>query len=246
VASNQSIAGPLVALNTIVADSLDYIATELEKVTKGDTKKLNAAVQKVLQQIIKDHGRIIFNGDGYSDAWHKEAAKRGLANNRTSPEALPAIAGKEVIETFSKYKVLSKRELLSRLDIYLEQYCKAVNIEALLAIEIARTMILPAAFRYQSELASTAAAIASLGKTPDTRTLDATSALVSELETALADLEAKATGHHAKSLQAEAEYYCGTVLPAMLAVRKAVDALEGIVADDLWPLPTYQEMLFIR
>ena len=117
----------------------------MEKATKGDTKKLNAAVQKVLQQVIKENGDVIFNGNNYAEEWHQEAARRGLPNLKTSVEALPIIGSKEVVALMEKYKVLSKRETHSRMDIYVEQYCKAVNVEANLMIEMAKTKIYPAA-----------------------------------------------------------------------------------------------------
>jgi len=248
VASNQSISGPLVALNTIVAESLDYVATTLEKETGGDPSKLNAALQKVLQSIATEHFAVIFNGDGYSDAWHQEAEKRGLPNLKTSVDALPALLRPEVIEVFEKYNVLSKREVESRYHIYLEQYCKAVNVESLLAIEIAKTVIFPAAIRYQSELAVTCANLKAVGYTFDTDTLDTVTGLVKKLQDSVADLEKLAADahHHSADVLEEAKHYCHKVLPQMLVVRKAVDELEGIVADDLWPLPTYQEMLFIK
>ena len=243
--SAQSIAGPLVALNTIIAESLDYAATELEAATKGDPKKLNAAVQKLVQGIIKEHGRVIFNGDGYSEAWHKEAEKRGLPNNKTTPDALPAITDAEVTKIFAKYKVLSKREMASREEIYFEQYVGTVRVEAILTERIAKTRIFPAAIRYQNELAQTCANLKANGYEFDTNTLDKMTALVKELQDAIEALE-KAREHEAKGVKAEARYMCDTVLPAMLAVRVAADKLELMVPDDLWPLPTYQEMLFIK
>ncbi len=247
VGSSQSIAGPLVILNTIMSESLDYMATELEKATKGDAKKLNGAVQKLLQEVIKKHKAVIFNGDNYSDAWHKEAAKRGLPNLRNTVDALAAVSGnKDYADLFEKYSVLSKRELSARNDIYAERYCKDVNTEALLCLEIARTTILPAAYRYQGELASTAAAIKACGKKSDMSSLDHVTGLVGGLEAALIELD-KAIHHHASGgLLDHAKHYRDEVVPAMLAVRKVADALEAVVADDLWPLPTYQEMLFIR
>lgn len=246
VASNQSIAGPLVALNTIVAESLDYLATELERATGGDASKLNAAVQKLLQQVIQEHGAIIFNGNNYSEEWHQEAERRGLPNLKTSVDALPAIGSASSVALFEKYNVLTKRELDSRVDIYLEQYCKAVNVEGRLMVEMAKTMIFPAAIRYQGELASTCANLKAVGYTFDTDTLDNVTALVKALQTSIADLE-KAMDHHgAGSLLAEAAHFCHDVIPAMQEVRKVADELESNVADDLWPLPTYQEMLFIK
>lgn len=246
VASSQSIAGPLVALNTIVAESLDYLATELEKATGGDASKLNAAVQKLLQKIMTDHGAVIFNGNGYSEEWHQEAEKRGLPNLKTSVDAIPAIGAESVIALFEKYHVLSKREVESRVDIYLEQYCKAVNVEARLMIEIAKTMIFPAAIRYQGELAATCANLKAVGYTFDTNTLDKVTAMVKALQDGIVALEAKMDHLGGSSLLDEAKHFCHDILPAMLDLRKAADDLEANVADDLWPLPTYQEMLFIK
>jgi len=246
VASNQSIGGPLVALNTIVADSLDFVATELEKATAGDPSKLNSAIQKVLQQIYTDHAAIIFNGDGYSEAWHKEAEKRGLPNFKTSIDALPALGTESIIKVFEKYGVLSKREVESRLEIYLEQYCKAVNVEGRLTIEIAKTSIFPAAVRYQKELADTLVSLKALGHAVDHPTLKHLVDLSVALQTTVADLEKAMSHEGGANLLDHAKHFCHHVLPAMLAVRKVADEMETVVADDLWPLPTYQEMLFIR
>lgn len=245
VGSSQSIGGPLVALNTIVAESLDYIATELEKATGGDAAKLPAAVQKILQDIMTKHGAVVFNGDGYSQAWHNEAESRGLLNLKTTVDALPQITTPEVIALFEKYNVLSARETASRQDIYLEQYVKTVLTEAKLTIEIARTMIFPAAVRYQNELASTCTNLKQLNYTFDTDTLDTMTKLVKGLQDSAAALES-ALSHHSGGLLDEAKQMCAQVLPAMLKVREFADKLEGLVADDLWPLPTYQEMLFIK
>lgn len=247
VGSNQSIAGPLVAMNTIVAESLDYCATKLEEATGGDPSKLNAALTKLMTDIMNQHGSIIFNGDGYSDEWHQEAEKRGLLNLKTTAAALPFLEKPEVKELFTKYSVLSERELESRLEIYLEQYCKSVAVETNLTIEMARTMIFPAAIRYQNELASTCANLQTLGYEFDKDTLDKMTSLVKSLQdsiSSLVSLAAKAEGiecWHKKS-----DCFCEEVLPAMNEVRKYADELEDYVADDLWPLPTYQEMLFIR
>ncbi|MDX1945117.1 MAG: glutamine synthetase III [Pirellulaceae bacterium] len=245
VGSSQSIGGPLVALNTIVAESLDYCATEIEKATGGDSSKLNVAVQKLLQDIITKHGAVIFNGDGYSQAWHEEAEKRGLLNLRTTVDALPQITGAEVVALFDKYGVLTPRETASRQDIYLEQYIKSVGTEAKLVIEIARTLLFPAAVRYQNQLATTCTNLKVLGYTFDTDTLDEITKLVKGLQDSTNALE-KALAHHGGGLLDEAKHFCHAVCPAMLKVREFADKLEGFVADDLWPLPTYQEMLFIK
>jgi glutamine synthetase len=245
VGSSQSIAGPLVAMNTIVAESLDYMATELEKATGGDPTKLPAAVQNLLKQVIDKHGAVIFNGDGYSEAWHREAERRGLPNLKTTVDALPVLKDPEVIAVFEKYAVLSRREVESRHDIYFEQYVKSVSVESKLVVEIAKTKLFPAAIRYQNELATTCANLKAVGYKFDTDTLDKMTALVKALQDNIAALE-KTMIHHGGGLIEEATHYVKEVVPAIAAVRNAADELEGMVADDLWPLPTYQEMLFIK
>ena len=247
VGSSQSIAGPLVILNTVVSESLDYMATELEKATKGDPKKLNAAVQKLLQSVIKAHKAVIYNGDNYSESWHKEAAKRGLPNHRNTVDALAAVSGnKTYAALFEKYRVLSKRELASRNEIYAERYCKDVNTEALLCVSMARSQILPAAYRYQGELASTAGAMKAIGVSAHRGSLEQITKLTNSLESAIDGL-AHAIDHKAQGNTLDhARHYRDAVVPAMMEVRKYADQIEGIIADDLWPLPTYQEMLFIR
>jgi glutamine synthetase len=246
VGANQSIAGPLVAMNTIVAESLDYCATKLEKDTGGKPEKLNKALQALLTEIIKEHGAIIFNGDGYSEAWHEEAEKRGLLNLKTTPDALPQLVKPEIKKLFQKYGVLSARELESRYEIYLEQYIKTVSTEARLTYEIAQTMIFPAAIRYQNELASTCANLKLVGYAFDTNTLDRITGLVKSLQDSCAELDAALSHPHPEDKLKAAKHCRDDVLPAMLQVRTWADQLEGIVADDLWPLPTYQEMLFIK
>ena len=246
VGSSQSIAGPMVAINTIVAESLDFIATQLEAATGGDPAKLNAAVQKLLQEIMAAHGAVIFNGDGYSEAWHQEAAERGLPNLRTTVDALPVLDQDEVKSLFETYGVLSKRELHSRLEVYLELYCKTVAVEARTTVEMARTIIFPAAVRYQGELASTCASLKAVGYTFDTDTLDKITAAVKELQDGIAVLEAAMAKDGGETSLSHAAHYCNEVVPAMLTVRNTADQLEGMVADDLWPLATYQEMLFIK
>ncbi|MCB9421329.1 MAG: glutamine synthetase III [Ardenticatenaceae bacterium] len=242
VGSNQSIASPLMALNTIVAESLDYIATKLEA-ADGD---FDSAVQAVLKEIIEEHGRIIFNGDGYSEAWHKEAEfERGLPNLRTAADALPVFGRPEIIDLFGKYHVLSKREVLSRMDVQFEQYVMAIQVEANLMLKMGRTMILPAATRYQSELATNCANLKTAGLECDMETLTQVSSCIKELRGGL-DKLGKLMGHGSDDLAEEAVHMRDEVLPAMTAIREHADALEGMVADDLWPLPTYQEMLFIK
>ncbi|MDB6154199.1 MAG: glutamine synthetase catalytic region [Chthoniobacteraceae bacterium] len=235
VGSNQTISPALSALNTIMTDSLDYIASRLE-----GAPNLNVAIQNVLKEIVDEHGSVIFNGNGYSEEWHAEAAVRGLANLKTATDALPEMAGHNVIEVFEKYGVLSEAELHSRYEVAVEQYVKQVNVEANLVAEIAQTKIFPVASGYATTLADSAAKLKAAGVSSSISTLEKVAALVTELETDIAFLK------EAHSAASEISDWTFKVLPAMLKTRKTVDALEGLVPDDSWPLPTYQEMLFIK
>ena len=242
--SSQSISGPMVAINSIMAESLDFIATELEAAVAAGTD-FNVAVQRVLESIITTHGNVVFNGDGYSDDWQVEAASRGLLNLRTTVDALPQLDTPEAKDLFEKYGVLSNRELASRMEVYLEQYVLSIQVEAKQTLEMAKTLILPAAYRYQAELAVGAAALKKLGTEYDSSLLDSVSSAIGELSTGITALAAALDHHGGDSTYDEAKYGCDSLIPAMDAVRSAADALEHLVADDLWPLPTYQEMLFI-
>jgi glutamine synthetase len=245
VGSNQSIAGPLVALNTIMAESLDFCATFLEEAGAKDHKELGAAVQKLVKAVYDECFAVVFNGDGYSEEWHDEAAKRGLPNLRTTAEALPVLADKDVEALFDKYSVLSPRELASRYHVYAEQFVMSINVESNLMIEIGKTTVLPAALRYQRELASSIASMKAIGLDSNSATVKELTELIDNLESNLATLDA--TKEATPDNELEACAHCrDSVIPAMTALRETVDSLEGIVADDLWPLPTYQEMLFIK
>lgn len=246
VGSNMSIAGPQVALNTMLAESLDYCATKIEEITGGDSKKLHDAVEQVIREIMEKHEAVVFNGDGYSEEWHQEAEKRGLPNLRNSAEALPVINEPEVVELFTKYEVFTERELDSRREIYLEQYCQTLRTEAAVTIKMGKTQIFPAAVRYQNELAQTCANLKAIGKDSVSITLDDVTAKLRGLQTALVKLEEVLAKEDFSDILEEAKYLCYTLLPAMGDVREFVDALEDVVADDLWPLPSYQEMLFIK
>jgi glutamine synthetase len=245
VGSSQAIAGPMTMMNTIVAESLDVVATKLEKAVGDDPSKLNGAIQKVLEEIMAENGSVIYNGNGYSEAWHKEADSRGLPNLRSCVEALPLLGGKEATELFAKYGVLTERETHGRMDVDLEQYCLVVGLEARTVIEMAKTIIFPAAIRYQGELAQTCAHLKAVGYVFDTDTLDKVTVLVKDLQDGIVKLEGMLAEGGGHSKLDHAKHLCNAVLPAMLAIRKTADQLEGMVADDLWPLATYQEMLFI-
>jgi len=247
--SMQTVSGPMVTINTIMAESLDYIATDLERAVAAGTD-FDTAVQALLTQIITEHGAVVFNGDGYADSWPIEAQKRGLANLRTTLDALPELITDSALELFEKYRVFNHREMHSRYEIGLEQYALTIGVEARLTLEMGSTQILPAAVRHQTEVAVNVGAVKAAGGDADIASLLEVSGPISRLRTALAVLKdalAAEAGHSSEEAGAlaEAEHARDALLPAMTAVRAAADVLEGIVADDLWPLPTYQEMLFI-
>ena len=242
--SMQSIAGPMVTINTILAEALDYIATELESLI-ADGTEFNSAVQTVLQDVITNHGKVVFNDNGYSDEWQTEAAERGLPNLRTTLDALPELISEESMELFSKYGVFNHREMHSRYEIALEQYILAIDVEAELTLEMATTVILPAAVRYQTELATNVASLKAAGVEADTGMLAEVSVKIAELLTGIASLRSEIDHDDIESTEKHAEHCQKGLLPAMDSVRAAADSLETLVADDLWPLPTYQEMLFI-
>lgn len=242
--SLQSIAGPMVTINTILAEALDHIATEIETLT-ADGTAFDAAVQKVLETVITNHGAAVFNGDGYSDEWQEEAAARGLPNLRTTLDALPELITPEAIELFSSYGVFSEREQHSRYEIAMEQYALTIGVEARSTLEIASTSVLPAAIRYQTELATNLAALKAVGIEGDTSTLTEVSTSIDALRAGITSLKSALAHEGADDVVSEATHAGKDLLPAMEAIRVAADALEGLVADDLWPLPTYEEMLFI-
>lgn len=242
--SGQTVAVPMTILNTIMADSFDYMATVLEKAVE-DGEDFDAAVQKLLTEIITEHGAVVFNGDGYSENWQVEAAERGLPNLKTTLDAIPELIKPESIDLFHKYDVFNERELHSRYEVRLEQYALTIAVEARLTLEMGTTVILPAAMRYQTELAQNVAALKAAGVEPSMVALEAISAPLSDLSAALASLKMALSEHSADSALSDAKHAQEALLPAMDAVRCAADTLESVVADDLWPLPTYQKMLYI-
>jgi glutamine synthetase len=236
--SSSSPALPNTVLNTIVAESVDDLSEQLRAALKGSGATLEKAVTKVVKASWSANKRIVFDGDGYSEAWHKEAEKRGLANLRTTPDALPWLIDKQTVAAFKKYKVLTKRELESRLEVFTEQYAVTINIESETAAAIARTMILPAAVRHLNELRASGL----------DELVGEVEPLIKELHFALLKLEdANLKDNQPDSSPAKwAAYIRDTVIPAMDDVRDVADRLEKLVADDLWPLPKYSEMLFIK
>ncbi|MBI5311210.1 MAG: glutamine synthetase III [Actinobacteria bacterium] len=233
--SNQSISDPNTVLNTIVAESIDEMAGKLKAAVDGGAS-LEDALGPILTETYNASKRIVFNGDGYSEEWHAEAEQRGLLNLRTTPEALKQWLEPTTVETLGKYNVLSDRELHSRYDVYIEQYVIKVNIEAETAYDIAKSMLLPAAIRYLGEVKAAAPQLAGSIET-----------LVNEFDAAITKLEtANLDENHPTDIIAEADYMRDGVLPAIEGVREVADKLERVVADDLWPLPKYSEMLFVK
>jgi glutamine synthetase len=246
VGSNQSVAGPLVAMNTILADSLNWIAEELEsELAKG--VELNAAIQKVLKEIMDKHGNVIFGGNGYSSEWHKMAVEeRGLANLPTTADALPVLRRKEIEELFDRVGVLSPVELESRFEVYAEQYLLSIEVEAKLVISMAKTTIYPAAMKYLSNLSNTITGLKDMGIEVDQTTVKKVAALADSLMVQVQKLTDAIAQHDFESTEAHLQYFATTIRSLMDEVRKYADGLEAEIADELWPLPTYQEMLFIK
>jgi glutamine synthetase len=235
--SSMSLSLPNTVLNTIVAQAIDELSDRLEKELSAG-RDLEAALRPILQRSYGANKEIIFGGDNYSPEWHEEAQRRGLLNLRATPDALPYIVAEPTVELFSRYGVLSRRELESRYEVFLEQYVTKLNIEAETAASIARTMLVPAAARH----------LAILLEAQLTELASEVSELIAELTEALRALESAnlAENQPHDDLLEHAGYMRDQVVPAMAAVRAAADRLERIVADDLWPLPKYSEILFIK
>jgi glutamine synthetase len=232
--SSQSCAGVNVVLNTIVAESMDYLAEKIEKFDKND---FNGQLQKLLKKVISEHKAIIFNGDNYSAEWAAEAKRRGLPNFRTTLEGIKPLTKKENIALFEKYGVLSKVELDSRYEIYLEEYHRRVRIEGLLALEMAKNIILPVVISSFDKAAN------ALNQAKSARVKMGITALSSYTEKLGALLDALIGGANVLEKALAAEH--GEILEAMSELRQTVDKLEGVIDDAVWPLPKYREMLFV-
>jgi glutamine synthetase len=246
VSSNQSIGYPNIVLNLAVTESIDYIATELEKAVKGG-KTLNVAIAELLPKVIKENKQIIFNGNGYSKEWEKEAGKRGLLNLKNTVDALPQLVTKDAIRLFETYKILKERELHARYEIMVETYNKTVNVEGQLMVLMANRYILPAAFEYQKNVAQSVSAVKAAGGKSDAggKTLAWLTKLIDEFLRRTNKLE-KALEHESPSAEKHAKHYRDVVVPAMTALRETGDQLEVSIPHESWPLATYREMLFIK
>lgn len=250
VGSSASVAWPNTVINTIVAESLDFLATEIEssiKPGKSSEADMEKAVKSILQKIVKEHKRIIFNGDGYSQAWHEEAEQRGLPNARSTPDALPALQTAKARNLFKKYKVLSKAELDSRAEIFSHLYITRMQIEAETMVGMARQLILPAALRHQQRVAEAVAATESAGvdATDARELLQEVADLVGRFRSQTAALDSL-LGEVPHDAQKGGRYIRDEVFPAMEELRTLGDSLEDIVAADLWPMPTYRDLLSVR
>ena len=246
VGSSQSVSGPLIALNTMLADSLTYIGDTLESELNNGTE-LNSAIVNVLKEIMDKHGVVIFGGDGYSEKWHKMAVEeRGLANLPTTADALPVLRQQYIEELFKRTGVLSPKELESRYEVYSEQYILSIEVEAKLVIEMAKTSIYPAAMRHLADIATTVGGLEEMGISLDKDNIKTVAELTNSMMSKVSKLASAITKEEFGSTEEHMRYCADTIRPMMNDVREDVDALEAEVADDLWPLPTYQEMLFIK
>jgi glutamine synthetase len=246
VSSGQNISFPNTALNAAMAESLDYVATTLETATaKGE--ELNKAVGKLLTKIIKEHKRIIFNGNNYAPEWEKEAGKRKLLNLKNTVDALPELITKEVTGLLDKYKILNEREVHARYEVFLENYNKTVNVEANLMVLMANRYIMPAALEYLKQIGQSVAAVRSAGGSTaqGKKLLGTYTKLVDRFKTEADKLESL-LDHSGGSAEKHAKYTRDKVIPAMGRLRELGDQIEVRTPHEIWPLPTYREMLFVK
>ena len=242
VGSRDSIAGPNVVLNTIVAEAFSEACDVLEKADNFDE-----AVHDLIKKYATEHQRVVFDGNGYSDAWVEEAERRGLPNIRSMVEAIPALTTDKAIKLFEKFKVFTKAELESRAEIKFESYAKAINIEARTMIDMASKQIIPAIIKYTKELADTVVAVKEAGADASVQAelLTEVSGLLAESKKALEAL--KVVTDQAAAMEEgedQARFYHFDVVPAMEALRAPVDKLEMIVDKEAWPMPSYGDLIF--
>ncbi len=244
--SSCSISGPNITLNTIVAEELSRIADRLEEDVANGIE-LGKAVGALIKEIYKQHKRIIFNGNNYSDEWVAEAERRGLLNLRTTPDALPCFVARKNIEMYEKHKVFTETEMHSRDDIHMESYCKVMNIEALTMLDMAKKQILPAVIKFIKEVSETAVSAKSIGVPADVEVELASklSSLAAELNESIGALEfAVAESHKINEHYKLMFFIRDEIIPTMNSVRAAADELETLVGEEYWPFPTYDALLF--
>jgi glutamine synthetase len=245
VGASASVAGPLVAMNTILADSLHFMADKLEAAVAAGTP-INKAIASVLKAVMEEHGGVVFGGNGYSEEWHKEAERRGLPNLATSAEALPMLKRKDIEALFSKLGVFTPVELQSRFDVYSEQFIHSINVEARLVISMAKTLIYPAAMEYLAELTGTLSQLKDLNLDADRTVVKNIAELSDKLLASVAKLASAMEKDHFESTEAHLNHCAHVIRPLMDEARAHADGLEAEMADKYWPLPTYQELLFLK
>ena len=244
--SSMSVAGPNTVLNTIVADVLSQFSDELEQVAP---EEFESALKKLLQRELTAHERIIFNGDGYSEEWMKEAERRGLPNEASIVGATKALLYDKTVEVFTKHKVFSRTELEARAEMNYENYSKTINIEAKTMVHMVAKLYIPAVIRYTTELANSInavrAAVPNANFSVQTKLLTQISELLAEAEGAMEALkEARLKAYAMKNTKEQAEAYRELVVPAMEALRTPIDNLERTVDKKAWPVPTYGDLVF--
>ena len=244
VGSQDSVAQPNIVLNTIVAEAFSEACDELEK-----ADNFEIAVHDLIKKYAVEHQRVVFNGNGYSDEWVAEAEKRGLPNIKSMVDAIPAYVAPESVEAFEKFGVFTKTELESRVEIEYETYAKTINIEARAMIDIAGKQIIPAVIKYTTALANSLSAVkgacADADVSVQTELLTETSALLSDVKVALAKLqEVTEKGGAMEEGREQAVFYRDEVKSAMDALRAPVDELEMIVDKEMWPMPSYGDLIF--
>jgi glutamine synthetase len=247
VSSGQNISFPNTILNAAMADALDAVATELDgAIAKGED--LKTAVSKLLTKVIKEHKRIVFNGNNYAAEWEKEAGKRKLLNLKNTVDALPELVKPEAVKLLERYKILDGREIHARYEIFLENYNKTINIEGQLMVLMANRYILPAAFEYQRRIGESVAAVrAGGGSSVQGKKLLATYTKLADKFKAQTDALAKLLDdHNGAPAEKHAKYMRDKVVPAMASLREVGDEIEVLTPHEIWPLPTYREMLFVK
>ena len=246
VGSAQSVSGPLVAMNTMLADSLNWIAEKLESTLASGVEQTEAVIL-VLKELMELHGNVVFGGDGYSSDWHNAAVeKRGLKNIPTTADALPAFKEESVVKLFESTGVLSPEELASRFEVYSEQYVLSIEVEAKTVVDMATTKIYPAAISYLSKLTTTAESLSSMGLVVDGLSIKSVATEANKMMALVKELNDAIDKHDFASIEEHMNFCADTICGLMLGIRNHADALEGLIADELWPLPKYQEMLFIK
>jgi glutamine synthetase len=246
VSSGQNIAWPNMMLNAAVADALEWIADSLEKSVAGG-EDLAKAVGKLLTELIKEHKRIVFNGNNYAREWEKEARKRRLLNLRNTVDALPELVKPELVRLLERHRILNERELHARYEVYLENYNKTVTVEGNLMVLMANRYIMPAALEYQKRVAQSVSAVRSAGgsSVQGKKLLSKYSKLVDRFKAQTDALETL-LGHSSASAEKHARHMRDKIVPAMSVLREIGDEIEVLTPHELWPLPTYREMLFVK